>query len=231
MVRQRSGLLVLGGLQAVLGLVLATGLSGSAQDATPATGEGLAHPAHIHKGTCDALDPAPLFPLTDVAAGTMSGTPAARGGAIAVETSETAVAETLETIALGGHAINIHLSNEEIGTYIACGDIGGAVMTDTAMGDVLAIGLQQDENTADVELRRGRDAAAGGYADRAWATFTYVYTNDEGTEFDDIRYIECRSIGDGVMLVITHDASVDTYDDEVAMREELLGGLELPSNG
>ncbi len=149
MVRQRSAVIVLGGLLAVLSLVLATGLSGSAQDATPATGEGLAHPAHIHKGTCDALDPAPLFPLTDVVAETMRGTPAAEGGAIgaqtaiAVETSETEVAETLETIAQGGHAINIHLSTEDIGTYIACGDIGGVVMTGTTMGDVLAIGLRE----------------------------------------------------------------------------------------
>ncbi len=142
MVRQRSGVLVLGGVLAVLGLVLATGLSGSAQDATPATGGGLAHPAHIHTGTCDELGDV-VFPLTDVAAGTMSGTPAAEGGAIAVETSETEVAETLETITQGGHAINIHLSTEEIGTYIACGDIGGVVMTGTTMGDVLAIGLRE----------------------------------------------------------------------------------------
>ncbi len=152
MVRQRSVVVVLGGLLAVLGLVLATGLSGSAQDATPATGGGLAHPAHIHTGTCDELGDV-VLPLTDIAIGTMSGTPAAGDGAIgaqtaiAVETSETEVAETLENIAQGGHAINIHLSNEEIGTYIACGDIGGVVTTGTAMGDVLAIGLQEVDDS------------------------------------------------------------------------------------
>lgn len=148
MVRQRSAVLVLGGLLAVLGFALATGLTGLAQDATPPTGGGLAHPAHIHTGTCAELGDV-VFPLTEVAAGTMSGTPAAAGGAIgaetaiAVEMSETAVAETLENIVQGGHAINIHLSTQEIGTYIACGDIGGTVATGTTMGDVLAIGLRE----------------------------------------------------------------------------------------
>ena len=36
----------------------------------------------------------------------------------------------LHDIMAGGHAINVHLSAEEIDTYIACGDIGGAVPTD-----------------------------------------------------------------------------------------------------
>ena len=34
---------------------------------------------------------------------------------------------SLQEIIDGGHAINVHLSAEEIGTYIACGDIGGIV--------------------------------------------------------------------------------------------------------
>ena len=36
----------------------------------------------------------------------------------------------LQEIIDGGHAINVHLSAEEIDTYIACGDIGGVVTTD-----------------------------------------------------------------------------------------------------
>ena len=36
----------------------------------------------------------------------------------------------LQEIIDGGHAINVHLSADEIDTYIACGDIGGAVTTD-----------------------------------------------------------------------------------------------------
>lgn len=96
--------------------------------------------------------------------------------------------------------------------------------------DEYARGLELDENTSDVELRQGQDASRGGYADRAWGIFTYVYTDEQGTEFDDNRYIECRSVGDDVTLVITHDASVDAYDDEVAVREDLLSGLDLPTN-
>ena len=36
----------------------------------------------------------------------------------------------LQEIIDGGHAINVHLSADEIDTYIACGDIGGVVTTD-----------------------------------------------------------------------------------------------------
>jgi plastocyanin len=48
----------------------------------------------------------------------------------------------LQEIIDGGHAINVHLSAEEIDTYIACGDIGGAVTTDEGEEEnELVIGL------------------------------------------------------------------------------------------
>jgi len=40
----------------------------------------------------------------------------------------------------GGHAVNVHLSDEEIGEYIACGDIGG-VLTEEGGRTHLIIGL------------------------------------------------------------------------------------------
>ena len=77
------------------GLFVIGGMGGAAQDATPAGGSGHAHPAHIHLGTCEALDPNPAFPLTDVAlAPDASGDEADGTTAIPVEHSVTTVDTT-----------------------------------------------------------------------------------------------------------------------------------------
>jgi plastocyanin len=113
---------------AAAGLFVAGGLGGAAQDATPAGGAGHAHPAHIHLGACDELDPNPTFPLTDVAlAASESGAEADGAAAIPVERSVTTVDATLEDLRTGGYAINIHQSVEDIGTYIACGNLSGVI--------------------------------------------------------------------------------------------------------
>lgn len=115
-------------------LILSLAIGGSfalAQDGTP---EGAAaHPVHIHEGTCDTLDPAPLLVLNDIVAG------AEVTGATAVETSATTVEAPLADIANGGHAINAHESAENIDNYIACGEIG----TLPADADQVAIGLRE----------------------------------------------------------------------------------------
>ena len=143
----------------VLALVLAAG--GLAQEATPVTDEGMAmtetgqpHPAHIHVGTCDNLDPSPLFPLADVvipvagaeggAASPAAATPmaspvtdmatpvdgagdtgGATGSAVPAGQSTTVVPAGLADILAADHAINVHLSYEQADVYIACGTIGG----------------------------------------------------------------------------------------------------------
>jgi hypothetical protein len=87
------------------------------------------HPAHIHSGSCAELGDV-VVPLTDVA---VVGADAERSGAadaIPVKGSYTEVEMTLDDILASPHAVNVHLSADEIGTYIACGDIGGAVVTD-----------------------------------------------------------------------------------------------------
>ena len=161
MVRAQSRLLVVGAMLSMLGLVVAGGRSGLAQDATPAAG-GAAHPAHIHAGTCDNLDPAPAFPLTDVGeAGMMQGMtgstpevdapemgmsePIGAESAATVETSYTVVDAPLEEIVEGGHAINVHASEESIEEYIACGDVGGRIGTGPGMeqGGTLVVGLRE----------------------------------------------------------------------------------------
>ena len=68
------------------------------------------HPAHIHNGTCDDLDPNPLYPLTTV---DENGT------------SETDVPYTLDDLLATPTAINLHESDTNLGTYIACGNITG----------------------------------------------------------------------------------------------------------
>ena len=69
-----------------------------------------AMPAHIHPGTCDELDPAPQYPLSDVEDGT----------------STTEIEAALADIQTGEFAINLHESTEAIETYTACGDIPAA---------------------------------------------------------------------------------------------------------
>jgi CHRD domain-containing protein len=66
-----------------------------------------AQPAHIHRGTCAELDPEPAFPLTNVVNGS----------------SETEVQVSLEDLAAESYAVNVHRSEAEAETYVACGDI------------------------------------------------------------------------------------------------------------
>ena len=116
--------------------------SGLAQDATPTdaaqAGDG-PHPAHIHSGTCAELGDV-VVPLTDVAA--REGEQMGMGSGHEVKGSHTVVEMPLDEILDGGHAINVHLSAEEIDTYIACGDISGVVFPDEDDGErQLVIGL------------------------------------------------------------------------------------------
>ena len=63
-------------------------------------------PAHIHSGTCAELGDV-VYPLTNVEGGT----------------SETDVAAPLEDLLADDFAVNVHRSEADIGTYVACGDI------------------------------------------------------------------------------------------------------------
>ena len=118
------------------------GSSSLAQDATPVaeapTGDG-PHPAHIHTGTCPEVDDI-VAPLTDVA--TRTGEQMGAGEGHPVKGSLTVVDMSLDEILSGSHAINVHLSAEEIETYIACGDISGVVFVDEDDGErQMVIGL------------------------------------------------------------------------------------------
>jgi hypothetical protein len=78
-----------------------------------ATGD---HPVHIHKGTCNDLDPNPLYPLNNVDAN---------------GNSTTDIDVALDDLLSAPYAINLHQSAENIATYIACGNIEAAVGGET----------------------------------------------------------------------------------------------------
>jgi plastocyanin len=120
----------------VTGLVVGHGARGTAAH------EGETHPIHIHSGTCATLGDV-VYPLNDLGGPMMdaNGTPIASmpmgaTDAIPVDVSITTVQATLNDLVGTAYAINVHESAENIGNYIACGNIGGAMMTSD-----LAIGL------------------------------------------------------------------------------------------
>ncbi len=132
-----GGTLRRGGVLALASLALLVPVS-YAQ--TPESEAHVAHPAHIHSGSCEELGEV-VYPLSDVAlpAGEMMG---AEGGH-AVEISDTNLPDvSLQEILDGDHAVNVHLSSDEIGTYIACGAIGGIVdARENGEGQEISVGL------------------------------------------------------------------------------------------
>jgi LPXTG-motif cell wall-anchored protein len=64
-------------------------------------------PAHLHDGTCANLNPAPKYPLNNVANGT----------------STSVVSATLPQILGSPMALNVHKSPTEVSVYVACGNV------------------------------------------------------------------------------------------------------------
>ena len=80
---------------------------------------GVPQPAHIHKGSCDKLDPTPAYGLENV----MDGK------------STTEVDEPLDELRDEDYAINVHKSGTDLKTYVACGDIGSGSGSSTDTGN------------------------------------------------------------------------------------------------
>ncbi len=120
----------------LLGVAAFSGTQGLlAQDGTPTADQG-GRPAHIHSGSCDDLGDV-VQPLTNLTAPT--GNTTGQDTAIPAEYSYTMVPMSLDDILADDYAINVHESTENIGNYIACGDLGGTV---DANGQ-LVIGLRE----------------------------------------------------------------------------------------
>lgn len=127
-------------IAAMFALLASTLVGGNilAQDSgTPEiTEDSVPRPAHIHSGTCgDGLGDV-VFPLTDVSGVTIAASPVASPivedaaspevttGEVVIE-STTEVEASLDDILAEEHAINVHNSADDMGTYIACGEITG----------------------------------------------------------------------------------------------------------
>src|SRR5215216_959074 len=128
-----------GGAVALAGMVALSGPAAWAQDATPRAADVMPpRPAHIHTGTCDEIGEV-VAPLTDLTGATGGDRVGQARRAIPAESSYTSVPLTLDAILGADHVVNVHLSEEEIGTYIACGEVGGML---TPEGAVI-IGLRE----------------------------------------------------------------------------------------
>lgn len=120
-------------------MAMFAGSSAVSGQATPES-DTVAHPAHIHAGVCPDVGDV-VFPLEDVTTpsedgmGTpdamsspvadtaMAGTPMADMGMMLESTST--VEAPLEDILAAEHAINLHMSADNMALYVACGDITG----------------------------------------------------------------------------------------------------------
>jgi hypothetical protein len=109
----------------VLSLGVATALAVGVLAVVPVAGAEMTEtpprPAHIHVGAC----PAPGDVIQDLSFLTAV--------LPSIEHSSKQVAMALSDILAEPHAFVVHLSAEEIGTYLVCGDITG---TPSEMGDV-----------------------------------------------------------------------------------------------
>src|SRR5207253_4893657 len=76
-------------------------------------------PAHIHEGTCAALNPTPQFSLQSVTNGT----------------SSTDIQTTLQTLTSTPHAVHMHKSADELSVYVACADINPSLLPRTGDPD------------------------------------------------------------------------------------------------
>ncbi len=189
--RKAIALLSALGLILLVSGVVATQRGALAQDAA-------AHPAHIHSGDCVNLGDV-VFPLSDVSeAALVDGTPIAGavGGAVdamPVAISGTTVAVSLADILASPHAINIHESAENIGNYIACGTIGGAMIG----ASDLAIGL-------------------GELNESGYTGVATLHDNGDGTTAVSVYLVEASS-GEAAMAVEEETGGNEASEEPAAM--------------
>jgi len=145
------------GAMAVIGLIAAGGPAAVAQDSTPQAGEAqLARPAHIHENACANIGGI-VAPLNDLTA--PSGPQVGLRKAYETESSFTNVPMTIDQMLASDHSLNVHMSADQMGVYIACGDIGGTLTPEGA----LIIGLAEQSNsgyTGIAYLSPGADGAS-----------------------------------------------------------------------
>ena len=123
----RVGIFIVALGLAFLGGSFVGGSGGHAQEASEASPP---RPSHIHSGDCDEPGEVvqPLNSLT-VPVGAVSG----NSDAVIAEAAFTSIPQSLDELLAEDHALKVHLSADQIQTYLACGDIGGAADADGAL--------------------------------------------------------------------------------------------------
>lgn len=114
----------------------------AAQDATPVAVAAIARPVHIHAGDCVNLGEV-VVPLVDLIAPVGEGLGQADEATVVESSFTTAAPMSLDAILAADHAINVHLSTDEIDTYLACGELGGVV----DLNGSLIVGLRESSDS------------------------------------------------------------------------------------
>ena len=173
----------------VMGLVIAGfGIAQAQDDDVTVDGPGTSRPGHIHAGTCengglgDVIYPLNNATIDNLEEDSASGDAEFAGseGATPVYVSVTVVDDvTIDDLLANPYAINFHLSTDELGTYIACGEIGGfnrdgvlyvglvpVVESDGPQFAGTAILTEDGDNSVTVQVTfvQVADAATGGTA-------------------------------------------------------------------
>lgn len=130
----------------------------------------VSHPSHIHAGDCANLDPNPAAPLNNIEPRLNEDSDDENAnqpqGILTAPRVLYAQSEEVELswddMLATSHAINVHMSDEDIETYIACGDIGGVVVDDTLVISLspqndsgyhgIAILTKDEDDNVDVEV-------------------------------------------------------------------------------
>lgn len=123
-----------GALVGALLLTFLGGVSGLAQDASPP------RPSHIHEGDCDEPG-AVIQPLTSLTV--PGGEVLGNSDAVVAEAAFTSIPQTLAELLAEDHSLKVHLSQEQIEIYLACGDIGGALDANGA----LIVGMKEQDGS------------------------------------------------------------------------------------
>lgn len=119
-----------------------------AQEASPP------RPSHIHSGDCDELGEViqPLTALTVPGGDTLGN-----GDAVVAEAAFTSIPQTLNELLEEDHALKVHLSKEQIQTYLACGDVGGQLDANGA----LIVGMKELDGSGYAGIAYLQPAANG----------------------------------------------------------------------
>jgi copper chaperone CopZ len=137
--------LAIGAALALCGLGLVGG--GGRRDGDPAAAQSTLGSAAFYQGRCARLDPAPLYPLGEVALGSYEEDAATT--AVSVGMATTTLDARLADLLAGEHAITVDRGTEDRPTPISCGEVVGP-----AMPDGVAVGLREQDGS--------------GYAGIAW---------------------------------------------------------------